>query len=114
MGLGEITVLHALTDMGLAVKPDLHLTNTMRHFGLNPRDPLEINAHVGDLLCALRRSGRANIPKKIRYVDKVLMEISRQGIIDASRDRMLQDILEVKRRLDRLEDRLGFSGKAAG
>lgn len=112
-GWGPITVLHALTDMGLAVKPDLHLTNTMRHFGLNPRGPLETNEHVGELLCALGTSGRTDIPNEIRYIDKVLMEISRQGIIAASSDRMAEDILEVRRRLDRIEDRLGIAGKAA-
>ena len=112
-GWGEITVLHALTDMGLAVKPDLHLKNTMRHLGLDARDPLEINEHVGKLLLALGASGRSDIPNEIRYVDKVLMEISRQGIIDSSSDRMAGDILEMKRRLDRIEKSLELSGDPA-
>lgn len=31
-GWGPITILHFLTDLGLAVKPDLHLMRTMQHF----------------------------------------------------------------------------------
>lgn len=112
-GWGKITVLHALTDMGLAVKPDLHLTNTMRHLGLESRDPLEINEHVGKLLCALGTSERTDIPNEIRYVDKVLMEISRQGLIGTSSDWMAEDISEIKRRLGRIEDSLGLSGDPA-
>ena len=112
-GWGDITVLHALTDMGLAVKPDLHLTNTMRHLDLDSRDPLEINEHVGKLLDALEESGRTDIPNEVRYVDKVLMEISRQGIIETSSDQMAEDILEMKRRLDRIEKSLELSGKPA-
>ena len=99
-GWGKITVLHALADMGLAVKPDLNLTNTMRHPGLDSRDPLEINEHVRKLLSALGTNGRTDIPNEIRYLDKVLMEISRQGIIETSSDRMAEDILKMKRRLD--------------
>lgn len=113
-GWGHVTVLHALTDMGLAVKPDLHLTNVMRHLGLASRDPLEINEHVRELLRALGTSRRADIPNEIRYVDKVLMEISRQGIVGKSIDWMAEDILDVKRRLDRIEESLGLSGKPAG
>ena len=106
-GWGEVTVLHALTDMGLAVKPDLHLTNTVRHLGLDSREPLEINEHVHQLLITLGSEWQADIKNKLRYVDKVLMEISRQGIIGKSSDRMAEDILDIQRRLDRIEERLG-------
>ncbi|MYA88095.1 MAG: hypothetical protein F4X97_06530 [Boseongicola sp. SB0662_bin_57] len=112
-GWGRVTVLHALTDMGLAVKPDLHVTNTVRHLGLDSRDPLEINEHVVELLRELGKSGRDDIPKSIRYIDKVLMEISRKGTIGKSSDSLAEDILDVQRRLDRIEERLGLSGDPA-
>ena len=106
-GWGEVTVLHAFTDMGLAVKPDFHLTNTVRCLGLDSGGPLEINEHVGELLSALGTGWQADIPNKLRYVDKVLMEISRKGIIGKSSGQLAEDILDIQRRLDRIEERLG-------
>ena len=106
-GWGTVTVLHALTDMGLAVKPDLHLTNTVQHLGLHSRDPLEINEYVRTLLSGLGTGWQPDISNNLRYVDKVLMEISRQGIIGMSSDQMAEDILDIQRRLDRIEERLG-------
>lgn len=87
-GWGVVTVLHALTDMGLAVKPDLHLVATMRKLGLSTglsgrkvpdiRDAILINEDVRALL---RATGQAETPSDLRYADKVLMELSRLGLL---------------------------------
>lgn len=87
-GWGPITALHFLTDLGLAAKPDLHLMRAMRHLsGIVPPvgnrvpgfdEAIVANHAVRQLLADL---GRDPTPANIRYLDKVLMEISRQGII---------------------------------
>ncbi|HEV2274243.1 MAG TPA: hypothetical protein VGR96_08760 [Acidobacteriaceae bacterium] len=87
-GWGNITVLHFLTDLGLACKPDVHLVRTVRHLGivLNLSDQkvpgltavIEINCAVRSLLESVYGSFT---PQKLRYLDKVLMEISRQKLI---------------------------------
>lgn len=87
-GWGVITVLHALTDMGLAVKPDLHLVNTMRKLklsnGLADRkvpdfhDALQISKDVRQLLAAI---GRSDDPSDLRYIDKVLMDLSHRNVL---------------------------------
>jgi hypothetical protein len=86
-GWGVITVLHALTDMGLAVKPDLHLVKTMRSLKLiegladrkvpDFRDALRINQAVRKLLAAI---GRSDEPSDLRYIDKVLMDLSHRNL----------------------------------
>jgi hypothetical protein len=87
-GWGHITVLHFLTDLGLACKPDLHLVRTVRH--LSPELPLKpqkvptlnesilINRWARALVEAV--DGYFN-PARLRYMDKMLMEISRQKLI---------------------------------
>lgn len=87
-GWGPITVLHFLTDLGLACKPDLHLVRTVRHLGLSLglRDRLvpslsetiTINRWVRSLVEELDGSFS---PPRLRYTDKVMMEISKQGLI---------------------------------
>lgn len=87
-GWGVITVLHALTDMGLAVKPDLHLVNTMRSLQLSKgladrkvpdfQDALKINQDVRTLL---KNLGRDDDPSTLRYFDKVLMDLSHRNIL---------------------------------
>lgn len=92
-GWGVVTVLHALTDMGLAVKPDLHLVATVRALGLSTgisarkvpdiRDAILINEDVRTLI---RATGRAETPPELRYTDKVLMEMSRLGLLPKTPD----------------------------
>lgn len=86
-GWGPITILHFLTDLGLAVKPDLHLMRTMQHFSgsltRNSRsssfsEAIAVNRAVQILGAEL---GLEASPTNTRYLDKVLMEISRQGLI---------------------------------
>ena len=91
---GRTTVLHALTDVGLSVKPDTHLVNTVRTIslvsGLPEKNPtlgqaVKINHGVSDLLKGIRSAGRTDIteiPNAQRCIDKVLMEISRQEILE--------------------------------
>ena len=88
---GHITSLHFLTDLGLACKPDIHLVRSAHYLGLIADNKIrgvpslsasiEINEKVADLS---RQLYGTNAPKNIRYLDKVLMEISRQGIIKIS------------------------------
>lgn len=89
-GWGPITVLHALADMGLAVKPDLHLVKTMRALGLMPgfssgkvpalRETMQINEAVVNLMRDIEQDPT---PQGLRYIDKVLMEISRSGLLES-------------------------------
>ena len=87
-GWGVITVLHALTDMGLAVKPDIHLVKTMRFLKLSNgisdrkvpdfRDAIRINDAVRQLLAAI---GQTDNPSDLRYIDKVLMDLSHRDVL---------------------------------
>lgn len=79
-GWGCVTVLHFLTDLGLACKPDRHLVRTVRHLGMwdgpeNPSCPefIEIVRRVRSLL---ERLDGSVTPARLRYLDKILMEIS--------------------------------------
>ena len=112
-GWGDATVLHALTDMGLAVKPDRQLQRAMAALGLECEDPIKINQAVRKMRDEINRSKCLSAPASLRYLDKVLMEISRQGIMGKSSDGMAEDVLEMRRCLDRIEDRVGSRGKTA-
>jgi hypothetical protein len=88
-GWGHITALHLLTDFGLAVKPDLHLVRTAQALGLLPvkakehvptlKDALKINDMVDSH--GQRIFGTDYGPSNRRYLDKILMELSRQGLL---------------------------------
>lgn len=86
-GWGPITVFHFLTDLGLAIKPDLHLTKTMRHLTgqqgagkvASFEEAMEFNRLVQDLP---RQLGLEPSRETVRYIDKVLMEISLRGLIE--------------------------------
>lgn len=87
-GWGHITVLHFLTDLGLACKPDLHLMRAARHLGiapdLQPRQPPSLMDAIAINQCVqslVRELDGTFTPRRLRYVDNVLMEISRQGLI---------------------------------
>ena len=80
-GWGSITVLHALTDMGLAVKPDRQLRRTMRELGLECEDPIKINKAARQLLDEINACHHFDPPVSLRYLDKVLMDISRLGLL---------------------------------
>ena len=87
---GHTTVLHALADAGLSVKPDRQLTRNVQKLNLVPgmpktdtptrKEAVRINRGVFNLLEDIRNGGRTDIPNGPRYIDKVLMEISRQNI----------------------------------
>jgi hypothetical protein len=86
-GWGHTTVLHFLTDLGLACKPDLHLVRTVRHLGMSPdltdrevpslSDATMINRRVRSLVEKLYGSFN---PARLRYVDKTLMNIFMHGL----------------------------------
>lgn len=88
-GWGHITVLHFLTDLGVACKPDLHLVRAVRHLGMsldlrsgqvpNFADAVTINQRVRTLAEAVYGSVE---PVKLRYLDKILMELSRLQVIN--------------------------------
>lgn len=88
-GWGHISVMHMLTDFGLAVKPDLHLVKTARYLGLvdglrngkvpNLREALAIISAITRLVQGVY--GTSAAPADLRYVDKLLMEASRMKLI---------------------------------
>ena len=80
-GWGDTTVLHALADMNLAVKPDRHLKRTMKELGFPSEDPIKINEAALKMLDYINDSDFPGAPVKLRYLDKVLMDISRLDII---------------------------------
>jgi hypothetical protein len=85
---GHITVMHLLTDLGLSCKPDLHLVRTVRALGIAPdlhaegvpnlRQSIAIADAVWQMALLLHESPT---PQQLRYLDKVLMEFSRQGLL---------------------------------
>ena len=87
-GWGHVTVLHFLTDIGIACKPDMHLVNTVRHLGMSIdlddrkvpslSDAVTINLRVRALAEMLYGSSN---PTSLRYLDKTLMDISMHGIL---------------------------------
>jgi hypothetical protein len=88
-GWGPITVLHFLTDLGLAVKPDLHLVRTMTTLGLSKgispnkvpslKEAVQLNYLVWKLILDI---GHQSVTaRNLRYTDKILMDISRLGLL---------------------------------
>ena len=91
-GWGYITTCHFLTDLGLACKPDLHLTRSVRYLGLlsdgetkgkkvpERKEIVLINQRVKDLVKEIYGDFT---PEKLRYVDSILMKISQKGLLQA-------------------------------
>lgn len=83
---GPITVMHLLTDMGLACKPDLHLVRSVaalggpKPLGKVPsfREAIEVNEAVRNLAFDIHGSCS---PAQLRKLDLSLMEISRLGLL---------------------------------
>ena len=84
-GWGPITVLHMLTDFGVAGKPDLHVMRSLRQFGIwsSPSDQpsdeeaLAINHAIRQMVL---KTGELT-PKRLRRIDIELMALSRYGLI---------------------------------
>lgn len=85
-GWGHVTVLHFLTDLGLACKPDLHVVRTMSALGLitckkaqpTLKEAIEVNRLVSELLPLAYSGSKVG---DLRRLDKVLMEISRVRLL---------------------------------
>ena len=103
-GWGATTVNHMLTDLGLSVKPDLHLRRSVVRLGLlgqrvpsdlpeidiNRREtelsPMVVNALV-HLSREIQPMASPDKPTSVlREIDKVLMECSRLNLLQAWRD----------------------------
>ncbi len=97
MGWGATTVNHLLTDLGLSVKPDLHLRRSAVRIGLLNHipsdwpveeidrnaaklDPKIVQATI-DLAKIVEPTADPKALNAIREVDKVLMEWSRKGFL---------------------------------
>lgn len=84
-GWGPITVLHMLTDFGVAGKPDLHLMRSLRQFGIwsssrdQPTDAeaLAVNHAIRQMVL---KTGELT-PARLRRIDIELMALSRYGVI---------------------------------
>ncbi len=93
-GWAPITAAHLLTDLGLAIKPDIHVTATVRYLGLltasfsTIKRPRNLN-EVCEVIEAVERLNRSINPnlrgtalaKARRQLDKILMEISREELL---------------------------------
>ena len=84
-GWGSITILHMLTDFGVACKPDIWVTRSLRHFGIwsssrdRPTDAeaLAINHAIRQMVL---KTGELT-PARLRRIDIELMALSRYGVI---------------------------------
>lgn len=98
-GWGVVTAYHMLTDLGLAVKPDLHLKRSAIQMGLlapsvESSHPRELDHLINDhsvvsvvmklassiTPTACGNQVEPNCRHALREVDKVLMEWSREGL----------------------------------
>lgn len=86
-GWGAITVLHMLTDFGVAGKPDIHVMRSLRHLGIwpDPKDQITTEEAL-----AINRAIRKMVlmtgemtPTRMRRVDIELMSLSRHRVIPA-------------------------------
>ena len=98
MGWGATTVDHMLTDLGLSVKPDIHLRRSAVRMGLfspdvpsnlpdqeiegltSALDPRAVEAIV-ELSEHIAPTAYPAAGSALREIDKVLMEWSRQGLL---------------------------------
>lgn len=98
MGWGATTVDHMLTDLGLSIKPDIHLRRSAVRMGLfspdipsnlpveeieelaSALDPRAVEVIV-DLSGHITPTAHPEAGSALREMDKVLMEWSRQGLI---------------------------------
>lgn len=84
-GWGPITVLHMLTDFGVACKPDIWVTRSLRQFGIwsssrdQPTDEeaLAVNHAIRQMVL---KTGELT-PARLRRIDIELMALSRYGVI---------------------------------
>lgn len=98
MGWGYITTNHLLTDLGISIKPDLHVRRTAVRMGLLspnisselPTDKIdglrnnvdeEIVIRLKELSNNITGTANPNINPPLREMDKTLMEWSRQDLI---------------------------------
>lgn len=84
-GWGPITVMHMLTDFGVAGKPDLHVMRSLRQFGIwsSPSDqPSEAEAKAVNYVIRqmVLKTGELT-PARLRRIDIELMALSRYGVI---------------------------------
>ena len=88
---GHITALHAMTDLGCGVKPDLHVCRTIHHLGMCPEIPkgvkvpnkkqcISINFACIELLNELQKRFPSE-GHRLRSLDYVLMRISKREIL---------------------------------
>ncbi|TAW11119.1 hypothetical protein [Rhizobium ruizarguesonis] len=91
-GWGHVSVLHFLTDIGLACKPDQHLNASCAYLGFpivkidapTVVEAVSIVNFVRELTSS--RWGNAN-GYNLRYADKCLMEASKRNLLPASAGR---------------------------
>lgn len=90
-GWGPITVLHFFTDIGISIKPDLHVARTLEYIGISdflgeidesyrPNIDECIDIHFAVLAMNKALQERSS-HYTLRYIDKVLMNISRDGLL---------------------------------
>ena len=85
-GWGPVTRLHALTDFGLVVKPDIHVCRTINHLGMCPEIPTGVKVpnqkqciSINDACIELLNELQKRFPSeghRLRSLDYKLMRIS--------------------------------------
>jgi Na+-driven multidrug efflux pump len=78
-GWGFITTSHLLTDLGLSIKPDLHVQRSAHHLGLVPQQAAARTTAIAVIDFSKRVASELSQDQRstLREVDKVLMEWSR-------------------------------------
>ncbi|MFN3225098.1 MAG: hypothetical protein ACE360_02465 [Hyphomicrobiales bacterium] len=87
-GWGCITILHLLTDFGVAAKPDRHVIRSLSHFddgfSTNPTSAaraVDVWARVEKLLQTVNEGRPEEKRLSLRYFEKILMAFSEQHLL---------------------------------
>jgi len=91
-GWGHTTVFHFFTDIGISIKPDLHVARTLNYIGISEfiaeiKDSYRPNQdECIDIHFAILQMNKILIEKSprytLRYIDKILMNFSRDGLLN--------------------------------
>ena len=91
-GWGHTTVFHFLTDIGISVKPDIHVARTLNFMGISKfiddvkdsyRPNLEECIDIHFVILGMSKILReVSSHYTMRYIDKILMNISKDGALE--------------------------------
>jgi hypothetical protein len=87
-GWGPITILHMLTDFGVACKPDIHVIRSLRYLGIwkgkvdqaTAKEALAVNKAIRAMVMHISQNVT---PSDLRRIDIELMHLSKNSVIRA-------------------------------